>query len=144
MSRFVGGEMNTCYNAVDRHVISGHGDQLALIYDSPVTDTIEKYTYQELLDQVTITELDNVIFLFNCVTIRYAAPLRVCVYPAQDFPLRGGGGGRGYTSQNFPVGSYDVTKFSRVHYDVIIVKRAKGLDEILLEVIFPEGEIPKK
>ncbi len=71
---------------MDRHVISGHGDQLALIYDSPVTDTIEKYTYQELLDQVTITELDVVVFLFNCVRIRYVAPLRVCVYPAQDFP----------------------------------------------------------
>jgi propionyl-CoA synthetase len=44
--------MNTCYNALDRHVKSGHGQQLALIYDSPVTDTLEKYTFQELLDQV--------------------------------------------------------------------------------------------
>lgn len=44
--------MNTCYNALDRHVRSNHGEQLALIYDSPMTNTIEKYTYQELLDKV--------------------------------------------------------------------------------------------
>lgn len=36
---FVGGCMNTCYNALDLHVHNGRGDQLALIYDSPVTDT---------------------------------------------------------------------------------------------------------
>ncbi|CAB4012378.1 propionyl- synthetase, partial [Paramuricea clavata] len=46
--------MNTCYNALDRHIKSGHGEQLALIYDSPVTNTIKKYTYQELLDQVSL------------------------------------------------------------------------------------------
>src|SRR5690348_57539 len=34
---FVGGKLNTCYNAVDRHVDEGRGDQVALIYDSPVT-----------------------------------------------------------------------------------------------------------
>ncbi len=49
---FVGGEMNTCYNALDFHVDNGRGDQLALIYDSPVTDTIRKYTYTELRDEV--------------------------------------------------------------------------------------------
>jgi propionyl-CoA synthetase len=37
---FSGGEMNTCYNALDRHVASGRADQVALIYDSPVTGTI--------------------------------------------------------------------------------------------------------
>ena len=37
---FTGGQMNTCYNALDRHVDGGRADQLALIYDSPVTDTI--------------------------------------------------------------------------------------------------------
>ncbi|MBU0675402.1 MAG: propionyl-CoA synthetase [Proteobacteria bacterium] len=47
---FTGGEMNTCHNAVDRHVENGRGDQVAIIYDSPVTDTIKKYTYRELLD----------------------------------------------------------------------------------------------
>lgn len=44
--------MNTCYNALDRHIKSGHGEQLALIYDSPVSNTTSKYTYQELLEQV--------------------------------------------------------------------------------------------
>ena len=44
--------MNTCYNALDRHVEAGHGDRLALIYDSPVTSTIEKFTYQGVLDLV--------------------------------------------------------------------------------------------
>ena len=50
---FAGGEMNTCYNALDRHVEDGRGDQIALIYDSPVTNTIQKYTYQEVLEQVS-------------------------------------------------------------------------------------------
>jgi propionyl-CoA synthetase len=51
---FSGGEMNTCYNAVDIHVENGFGDQNAIIYDSPVTDTIKKYTYSELKDQVAL------------------------------------------------------------------------------------------
>ena len=49
---FVGGELNTCYNALDLHVEEGRGDQPALIYDSPVTDTIKSYTYKELTDEV--------------------------------------------------------------------------------------------
>jgi propionyl-CoA synthetase len=49
---FSGGKLNTCYNAVDRHVHGGRGDQIAVIYDSPVTDTIERITYQRLLDRV--------------------------------------------------------------------------------------------
>ncbi len=49
---FVGGRMNTCYNAIDRHVESGRGTQAALIYDSPVTGQQLTYTYTELLDQV--------------------------------------------------------------------------------------------
>jgi propionyl-CoA synthetase len=50
---FTGGVVNTCYNALDRHVEAGHGDRLALIYDSPVTgNTVRKYTYQELRDEV--------------------------------------------------------------------------------------------
>ncbi|OGW35427.1 MAG: propionyl-CoA synthetase [Nitrospirae bacterium GWC2_56_14] len=50
---FTGGEMNTCYNALDRHVESGRGSQVAIIYDSPVTSTLQKITYQQLLDQVS-------------------------------------------------------------------------------------------
>jgi propionyl-CoA synthetase len=51
---YAGGKMNTCYNALDRHVKSGRGDQVAIIYDSPVTNTITKITYKELLDRVSI------------------------------------------------------------------------------------------
>ncbi len=50
---FVGGMLNTCYNAVDCHVKDGRGDQPAIIYDSPVTNTVKKITYSELLDQVS-------------------------------------------------------------------------------------------
>jgi propionyl-CoA synthetase len=49
---FTGGQLNTCYNALDVHVENGRGDQAALIYDSPVTDTIKTYTYSELRDEV--------------------------------------------------------------------------------------------
>jgi propionyl-CoA synthetase len=50
---FAGGELNTCFNAVDRHVEAGHGERLALIYDSPVTGgTIRRITYRELRDEV--------------------------------------------------------------------------------------------
>jgi len=52
--RFVGGELNICYNAVDRHVENGQGDRIAIIYDSPVTNTKEKITYKELLEQVCL------------------------------------------------------------------------------------------
>ena len=49
---FAGGRMNTCYNALDRHVERGRADQPALIYDSPVTDTVATLTYRELRDAV--------------------------------------------------------------------------------------------
>ncbi len=49
---FPGGKMNTCYNAIDRHVEGGRADQTAIIYDSPVTDTKKKISYKELQDQV--------------------------------------------------------------------------------------------
>lgn len=52
---FVGGCMNTCYNALDLHVDHGRGDQVALYYDSPVTDTKKKYTYRQLRDRVAKT-----------------------------------------------------------------------------------------
>ncbi len=51
---FTGGIVNTCYNALDYHVENGRADQVALIYDSPVTDTVKKYTYAELRDEVAI------------------------------------------------------------------------------------------
>ena len=49
---FPGGLLNTCYNALDRHVESGRADQLALIYDSALTGVVQTFTYRELLDQV--------------------------------------------------------------------------------------------
>ena len=49
---FTGGELNTCYNAVDYHVDNGRGEQNAIIYDSPVTDTVKRYTYNQLRDEV--------------------------------------------------------------------------------------------
>ncbi|MEC9347341.1 MAG: propionyl-CoA synthetase [Pseudomonadota bacterium] len=49
---FTGGEMNTCYNCLDRHVAGGRADQLALVYDSPMTGTVERYTYSELTGRV--------------------------------------------------------------------------------------------
>lgn len=52
-SRFVGGELNICYNAIDRHVENGRGDQIAIIHDSPVTNTKEFITYKEVLEQVS-------------------------------------------------------------------------------------------
>ncbi|HSV97453.1 MAG TPA: propionyl-CoA synthetase [Spirochaetota bacterium] len=51
---FTGGDLNTCYNALDRHVLGGRADQAALIYDSPVTGTVARYTYRELLDRVAL------------------------------------------------------------------------------------------
>jgi propionyl-CoA synthetase len=49
---FRGGRLNTCYNALDRHVVSGRAEQAALIYDSPVTDTVRAYSYAALLGEV--------------------------------------------------------------------------------------------
>ncbi|MDT7642445.1 MAG: propionyl-CoA synthetase, partial [Pseudonocardiales bacterium] len=49
---FPDGELNTCHNALDRHVDDGRGEQTALIYDSPVTGTQRSYSYTELRDEV--------------------------------------------------------------------------------------------
>ena len=49
---FPDGRLNTCFNAVDRHVAAGRGDQPAIIHDSPVTDSKTVITYAELQDQV--------------------------------------------------------------------------------------------
>jgi len=50
---FPDGELNTAYNALDRHVLGGRGEQPALIYDSPVTGTARTYTYRQALDEVS-------------------------------------------------------------------------------------------
>ena len=49
---FKDAEVNTCWNAVDRHVEAGHGDRIAIIHDSPVTNTVHKITYAELQTRV--------------------------------------------------------------------------------------------
>ncbi|RMB99684.1 hypothetical protein DUI87_23686 [Hirundo rustica rustica] len=76
--QFVGGELNICYNAVDHHVENGRGDQIAIIYDSPVTNTKEKITYKELLEQkdegkgtrkITDTHVLYWIVVFSDITV---------------------------------------------------------------------------
>lgn len=49
---FVGGALNACFNAVDRHVDGGRADQLALIYDSPITGAKKSFTYAQLKEEV--------------------------------------------------------------------------------------------
>ena len=49
---FKDAQVNTCWNAVDRHVEAGHGDRIAIIHDSPVTNTVHKITYGELQTRV--------------------------------------------------------------------------------------------
>ena len=46
------GMVNTCWNALDRHVEAGRGDQVAVIHDSPVTDSVTRLTYSEMRDRV--------------------------------------------------------------------------------------------
>ena len=50
---FDGATCNTCFNCVDRHVLAGHGERLALVYDSPVTGQVTRFTFAELLEQVS-------------------------------------------------------------------------------------------
>jgi propionyl-CoA synthetase len=49
---FAGAVVNTCYNALDRHVANGRADQVAFIHDSPVTNSVSKFTYAEMLKEV--------------------------------------------------------------------------------------------
>src|SRR5215468_3826164 len=51
---FVGGVCNTCWNAVDRHVMKGRGEQPAIIYDSPLTDQKRTLTYHRLLVETQV------------------------------------------------------------------------------------------
>jgi propionyl-CoA synthetase len=49
---FAGARLNTCWNALDRHVAAGRGERIALIWDSPVTGAVERFTYREMRDRV--------------------------------------------------------------------------------------------
>src|ERR1051325_10132733 len=51
---FSGGRLNTCWNALDRHVMAGWGERIALIWDSPVTGAIEQFTYREMRDRTAL------------------------------------------------------------------------------------------
>jgi propionyl-CoA synthetase len=46
------GQLNMCYLALDKHIQDGYGDQTAIIYDSPVTQTVKKYTFNEVKTEV--------------------------------------------------------------------------------------------
>ena len=48
---FSGGRLNTCYNALDRHVANGRAEQAAIIYDSPITGSQRTISYRELRDE---------------------------------------------------------------------------------------------
>ncbi|MFC4740131.1 acetate--CoA ligase [Flavobacterium ponti] len=50
---FADGELNICYLAIDKHIEDGFGDQIAMIFDSPVTQTVKKYTYNEVKSEVS-------------------------------------------------------------------------------------------
>lgn len=50
---FKGAKTNTCYNAIDRHVIAGHGKRTALIYDSAMTGQVQKFTYAEMQERIS-------------------------------------------------------------------------------------------
>lgn len=67
--RFVGGKLNVCYNAVDRHVESGRGNQPAIIYDSPVTNTKLIWTYKQLQEEVSTLIASSIIW--GAATISY-------------------------------------------------------------------------
>ncbi|KAK6503711.1 hypothetical protein TWF481_008715 [Arthrobotrys musiformis] len=51
---FPNGRLSCCYNAIDRHVSAGHGSNTAIIYDSPVTSTLQKISYSQLLTDVQL------------------------------------------------------------------------------------------
>jgi len=64
---FTGGIVNTCYNALDRHVEQGRGNQPALIYDSPVTGTIKSFRYRGVLGRQGVQKGDRVIIYMPMV-----------------------------------------------------------------------------
>jgi propionyl-CoA synthetase len=49
---FAGAVVNTCYNALDRHVAGGRADQVALIHNSPLAGAVTKFTYAQMLQEV--------------------------------------------------------------------------------------------
>jgi len=82
---FADSEMNTCYNAVDRHVEAGKGDDVALIYDSPITGRVSRTTFGQLQNRVAklagglvakgVTKGDRVVIYMPMVTDTIVAML---------------------------------------------------------------------
>ena len=66
---FKGGKINTCYNALDRHVDEGNGDRTALIYDSAMTNTKKKFSYKELKDHTA--KLAGALQKYGIKTVSY-------------------------------------------------------------------------
>jgi propionyl-CoA synthetase len=97
---FADGEMNTCYMALDAHVEAGHGDRIALIYDSPVTGQKQKYSYTELRDWVAkfagvlanhgVTKGDRVVIYMPMVPEAVVAMLAVARLGAVHSVVFGG------------------------------------------------------
>lgn len=63
--------MNMCYNCLDRHVIAGRGDRTAMIFDSPVTDTIKHITYQDILGDVQQFAGQSIVDLMKMLKFTY-------------------------------------------------------------------------
>lgn len=82
-SWFPDGEISTTYNCVDRHVHNGLGDQVAIIWESPVTHTVEKYTYAQLLEEVEVlagvlreegVQRGDVVIIYSMHNLHYIKP----------------------------------------------------------------------
>ena len=91
---FTGGELNTCYNALDAHVEAGLGERAALIYDSPITDSQRTWSYRELRDETArfagvlsahgVSKGDRVIIYMPMVAEAVIAMLAVARLGAGD------------------------------------------------------------
>ncbi|KAA0184241.1 Propionyl-CoA synthetase [Fasciolopsis buskii] len=79
---FQGGQINVCYNCLDRHVENGFGDQIAAVQDSPVTGSRSQYTYETLLNQCPICPY--------CITTRNSQVSHLAGYLARDCGIKKG------------------------------------------------------
>ncbi len=90
---FPDGEISTSYNCVDRHVKGGHGESTAIIWDSPVTGSKEKYTYVELLHEVQTlagvlkeegVKKGDVVLVYSVCQAGFLVELRLTSQSAND------------------------------------------------------------
>ena len=80
---FPGAECNTCHNAVDRHVAGGRAGQVALIYDSPITGALKKFTYAELKAEVEdVLNLDLPIPEWAAQCLSITGPVSTYIFPS--------------------------------------------------------------